>query len=219
MKNLLQQALPMELGIMPSNFQCTPMARKGLFHLSDAKTCKKCKTDYPERRACNEQTLIVSTTTPIDVLDFESYISQWDNTTAKVVRRCDYLMWNDVNGIRKVVFCDITCSVSEHVDPNPNDKHPEGKRQYSYIQMQESLDALMRIFVLEQYLLTATEKVFLFGWREPDISAQVQDDAEDAMASLILDTAIEDAAAFKQPATYHGFDFVQVKYPNPYEWQ
>ena len=219
MKDLLLQALPKELGVVPPDFQCTPQARQGLFPLSDTDACHRCKKIHAERAQCNEQTLMVSTTTPINVLDFETYISQWDNTPAKVKRRCDYLMWNDENGRRKVVLCDITCSVSEHVDPNPEDKHPEGKRQYSYIQMQESLDALMRILVLEQYLLTATEKVFLFGWREPDITTQVQDNAENAMASLILDTAIEDAATFEQPATYHGFDFVQVKYPHPYKWE
>ncbi len=218
MKKVLQHLLPLEMGGMPPHFQCSPTVQQGLFALTDAKTCHKCKSDYPERAHCNEQTILITTKNPVEVLDFESYISQWDNTPAAVVRRCDYLVWNDVDSRRKVAFCDITCSVPEHVDPNPKDKHPEGKRQYSYLQMHDSLDVLMGIEVLKQYLLTATEKVFLFGWRDPDMSNLVEDIAEEAMVSLILDNAIQDAATFQQPAIYHGFDFVQVKYPNPYRW-
>ena len=128
MKDLLLHALPKELGVVPPDFQCTPQARQGLFPLSDADACHRCKEIHPERAQCDEQTLMVSTTAAINVLDFESYISQWNNTPAKVKRRCDYLMWNDANGKRKVVFCDITCSVSEHVEPNPADEHPEGEK-------------------------------------------------------------------------------------------
>lgn len=218
MKDLLQQALPMEFGVMPPNFQCTPLVRRGLFSLSDIDACHRCKEIFQERALCNEQTLIINTTDEIEVLDFESYISQWDSTLVKVDRRCDYLMWNDIEGFRKVGLCDITCSKAEHVNPNPNDKHSEGKRQYAYGQMIESLDALMGIHVIEQYLLTATEKVFLFGWREPEMLNQAQDNAEDAMVSFILDTAIEDADTFEQPAIHRGFDFVQVKYPTAYKW-
>lgn len=218
MKDLLTNSVPLEFGITPSDFHCNTEVRKGQFSLTDSAACQKCKLSFPERANCDEKTLTVHAEKPIELVNFESYISQWDNTPAKRSRRCDYIMWENAIGSRKVVFCDITCSVSAHVDPNPNDKHPEGKRQYAYGQMRDSLDVLLGIMVLEQYLLTATKKVFLFGWRDPDCIIPPQDKVEESMNPFMVQTAIHDAESFTQPAAYYGFDFVQVKYPFPYEW-
>lgn len=218
MKELLLNILPTVLGKKGHPIQCSPITKQGRFSLSDAKACQECKRKYPVRITCDEDVLKIFTDTAIEIFNFELFISQWDDTPNRVIRRCDYLMWDDAIDGRKVAFCDLTCSIPEHVAPNPHDKHPEGKRLYAYGQMKDSLDVLLAINVLDQYLLTATKKVFLFGWREPEIRVDTDDTAEQAMSNFITRTAIYTVSTFTQPATHHGFDFVQVKYPATYQW-
>ena len=218
MRKLLLDILPSVLGKKKHPVECSPVTKQGQFLLSDPKACKDCKRLYPARKACDETVIAIDATTAIETFNFESFISQWDNTQSQVDHRCDYLMWDEAVDGRKVVFCDLTCSIPIHVDPNPQDKHQEGKRVFAYSQMQESLDVLLRIYVLDQYLLTATKKVFLFGWRDPEVKMDTNDAAEQAMGDFFTNTAIYVVATFTQPKTYYGFDFVQVKYPAIYQW-
>lgn len=218
MRKLLLDILPFALGKKMHPVECDPVIKHGQFSLTDYKACHDCKRLYPARKACDENVLMIDATIAVETFDFESFISQWDNTPSSVTHRCDYLMWDDAVDGRKIAFCDLTCSVPKHVDPNPQDKHPEGKRLFAYAQMQESLDVLLGICVLDQYLLTATKKVFIFGWRDPEIKINPSDFVEQAMGDFFTNTAIYVATTFTQPKTYHGFDFVQVKYPAVYKW-
>ena len=185
------------------------------FILSDSKTCAECKGSRPGRENCNKETLWIEVAKgeTVTTVNFEEYLNQFGDKLDKYkMQRCDYIILDDSESHRKFAFCDLTCSEQKYVDGK------EGKRAEAFKQMKVSLDSLLKVDVLNQYILTYRDKVFLFGWREftiPDITLK----RNDSLSSIGV--FLKTPSAESQTLEYtpqKGFTPIQVKYPAKYIW-
>ena len=78
------------------------------------------------------------------------------------------MLYDDNEKGRAIAFCDLTCSAEDHVEPNPSDSYPLGKRFKVFEQMKTSLELLLEVDLLNIQILTCQQKLALFGWREKD---------------------------------------------------
>ena len=185
------------------------------FTLSDQKACAACKGGRPERMHCNEETLRIKLPKgeTVTTVNFEKYLNQFGNKLDRYkIQRCDYLILDDSESHRKFAFCDLTCSDHKYVDGQA------GKRAKVFKQMKGSLESLLKVDVLNQYILTFQDKVFLFGWREFLISdtEPERNNPLSNMGTFCQTPSAMSGTLEYQP--YKGFVFIQVKYPAEYQW-
>jgi len=209
----LQQRFPKAYGLTRANIAYNERTyNNGVFALCDPVACGRC----PNAGGCNHETLIVSSSGPVTVVDFEDFAKQFAGTAAEFVGGCcDYLLYSE--DMRQVVFCDLTCSTSDYVNPNTG-KYPQGKRAKVFAQLRNSM---MKLFeaddLLKLYLLSATCRRLVFGWR--DTGAPAADDAEAQMMAFVTTPSSEtEQLRSLQYAAGHSFEFVQIKYDTPYGW-
>lgn len=111
----LGQRFPNEYGLSCDSIRLLVNTVTGNVVLSDQKACAQCRTNRPEREGCNEENIKFDFgDNLVKIVDFEDYISQFDNTVAMIKDRCDYLIVDD-NFHVKVAFCDLTCSEEKYV--------------------------------------------------------------------------------------------------------
>lgn len=162
MRHLLTESLPQHYGINKS-INLPERVYESQFSLSDETACINCKKKFADRSDCDEQVMFVNAKEQLHVIDFEAYVRQFEHTALETRQHCDYLLYDeDING-RKVAFCDLTCSAEEHVEPNPLDAYPLGKRFKAYEQMKSSLELLLDVDLLNVHILTYQQKLALFG--------------------------------------------------------
>ncbi len=218
---LLQVHYPMEHGIDSKGVVVDITVRSGLVELSDPKACDECLDSRPQRQNCNRVNLLVDTAAnPVEIVDFEKYIKQFDNTAAAMKERCDYLFVDGSSHHHKIAFCDLTCSEEKYVVPNDG-KYPMGKRAKASEQMRKSLEHLLQEPLTAEYLLTFPVKVCLFGWREytvPDVEPKRGDAARNMLAFMNTPSSKTGVLTKDVPVIGHNFSFVQVKYPAVYQW-
>lgn len=166
------------------------------------------------RRKCTDS----SSTKPVEVLNFERFISQFDRTSAEIKERCDYLLYDNDENSRKIAFCELTCSETKYVEPNESNEYREGKRAKAYNQMLKSLEALLGVSLLNTHILTFQKKHCVFGWREPIASGQMDAAAASMNAFGITPSSTSELLYTSVFVVGHGFTFIQVKHPALYEW-
>lgn len=223
-QQLLKNIFPTEYGLAPS-IVTVPIATYHVpFNLTDSRSCIQCKAKRANRSSCNEDILRVDNNgNTIDVVDFETYIHQFDDTAANVHDRCDRIMADSGAGHNKIVFCDLCCYEEKYVEPNDGIRFPEGKRAKARKQMERSIDVLIQESVTAVNLLTYPEKVCLFAWREygvPDVPVNaVRGNAQDNMRAMLTTPSnmAAQTTSHHQKAG-HGFMFMQIKYPSVYVW-
>lgn len=208
---LLQQAFPFASDKAEPR-EITERVYSGTFSLNDPKACGSCHT--PD--ICNHETLRIKSDSEVHIIDFEDHIrnSKKGNATSEG-GVCDYLLYSE--GITQIALCDLTCSSGKYVEANEG-VYPEGKRMKAFSQMQNSLIRILDTdSLLEIRLLSASRKRLLFGWREPEVAPA--DKAEQAMVGFGMTPASEETVlASLQYKAGHEFEFIQVKYPQPYLW-
>lgn len=219
---LLQVHYPQEHGMGSEGVVVDITIRSGAVELSDSKACDACQEFRPLRAQCDRVNLRVDTSAKsIEIVDFEKYVNQFDNTSAAMRDRCDYILVDASVGHNKIAFCDLTCSKEKYVNPNEG-KYTLGKRAKAAMQMKKSLENLLEEPLLEHYILTFPEKVCLFGWRDYAVSADVTPKRGNAARNMLafMNTPSAKSGTLIQtvPVIGHGFKFVQVKYPTVYQW-
>ena len=219
---LLQVHYPQEYGIDYNGVVVDMAIHKGLVELSDNKACDDCQELRSQRAQCDRVNLRVNTSAKsIEIVDFEKYVNQFDNTAAAMKDRCDYILVDASEGHNKIAFCDLTCSEEKYVNPNSG-KYPLGKRAKAAMQMKRSLESLLVEPLLKLYILTFPEKVCLFGWRDYVVPTDVAPKRGDAARNMLafMNTPSSKSGTLSQtvPVVGHGFKFVQVKYPTVYQW-
>lgn len=194
----------------------------GNVELNDSKACANCLKLRPNRLACDKVNLRLDTSgILVKIVDFEKYANQFDNTSAAMKDRCDYMIVDGTCGHDKIAFCDLTCSEEKYVNPN-NGKYPLGKRAKAFMQMKCSLERLLQESLIGHYILTFPEKVCLFGWRDyavPDVKPQRGNVANNMLAFISTPSAKSGVLTQNMPDVGYGFKFVQVKYPTVYKWK
>lgn len=225
-QKILKYAFPTEYCIDTSIVTVPISTYNSPFYLSDSNSCVQCKANHlrANRSSCNEDILRVDNNgNAIDVVDFETYIQQFDGTAANVHDRCDRIMADSGYGHNKIVFCDLCCYEEKFVEPNEAARYPEGKRAKARKQMERSIDVLIQESVTAVNLLTYPQKVCLFAWREygiPDTPVRAERGKVLDNMRAMLTTASNMAAlttSHHQKAG-HGFTFMQIKYPSTYVW-
>ncbi len=218
MRQLLTERLPNHYGI-GKQIHVSDKVYTGQFSLSDASACFDCKQKLADKADCGEQVMRVRTSGQLHVVDFEAYVMQFDNTALEIGERCDYLLYDEDEKGRAIAFCDLTCSAKEHVEPNPSDSYPLGKRFKAFEQMRNSLELLLDVDLLNVHVLTYQQKLALFGWREKENNAQTKDKAEESMEAFGVTPASVAPIIYTDTLVMgYGFVFVQVKYPTVFDW-
>lgn len=209
----LKERYHVAYGLTRKNVSLDVEKHSGTFTLHDEKACAKCRnTD-----GCNHETLVIKSDSgeEIYVVDFEKFASQFSGTTAEFGETCDYLMYS--NRVRQVAFCDLSCSCRKYVEPNQG-IYSMGKRAKASSQMTNSMLRLTEADdLLKLNIISASRKRFIFGWREPDMAPA--DLPEEAMLGFIkTPDSTESTLISQQNAKELNFEFIQVKYPEPYLW-
>ena len=191
----LKERYHVAYGLTRKNVSLDVEKHSGTFTLHDEKACAKCRnTD-----GCNHETLVIKSDSgeEIYVVDFEKFASQFSDTTAK--------------------FCDLSCSCRKYVEPNQG-IYSMGKRAKAFSQMTNSMLKLTEADdLLKLNIISASRKRFIFGWREPDMAPA--DLPEEAMLEFIeTPDSTESTLISQQNAKELNFEFIQVKYPEPYLW-
>lgn len=222
---LLQHSLPIELGVCPDGIKVDALQKTNPFTLSDSKACHDChlQPQRADRAKCNEEVLSVNNNgKEFVVINFEEYACQFDYSPARFSERCDYLLLDGTESHHKIAFCDLTCSDQKWVEPNKG-LYPQGKRAKARSQMIKSIEVLMHQNILEQYILTFAEKVCLFGWRDycapaMPISPERGSVRTNLQAFMTTPSSMARQTKSEQDILQHHFQFIQVKYPQTYEW-
>lgn len=214
-EDLLRLRFPADYAFDAANVTVPLSVQSKSFALSDEKACTACKGNRRGREECNEETLRVELAPgeAVTVVNFEEYLGQFGNKLDKYkMQRCDYLILDDSDSHRKFAFCDLTCSDQKYVDG------PTGKRAEVVKQMKSSLESMLKVDVLNHYILTFRDKVFLFGWREfaiPRMALRRNDPLSSISAFCKTPSAESGTLEY---APHKGFAFIQVKYPAGYRW-
>ncbi len=219
---LLGRLYPMLYSVDPNRIKVDIEVCEGIVDLNDSKACDECLKLRPHRKSCDKVNLRLDTSKfVVEIVDFEKYANQFDNTSASMKDRCDYIMIDRVPRHEKIAFCDLTCSEEKYVNPN-NGAYPLGKRAKAFEQMKRSLERLLQEPMLAQYILTFPEKVCLFGWRDyTTVSAKPQRGNASSNMLAFLNTPSARSGLLTQMVyeVGHGFNFVQIKYPTIYKWR
>lgn len=216
MRTLLTTTYPAEKGNPEA--QCDLQVTKGAISLSDPSACHECRKK-PSRYQpdCNMEGLRLYSDNQICILRYDRYIKQFYRED-KVPSNCDYLIFDDGIDVRKVAFCDLTCSTHENVEPNTG-KYPEGKRAKCRTQMQASLNTLAEDELLAARLFSIPFRVALFAWREYTPTSTREDKAIHSMKDFARTASSRAAILTHEAMSLTGqFKFVEVHYPAEYNW-
>lgn len=223
---LLAERFPHEYDLNTDNLKLDISTFDTPFILTDHKSCNQChlNSQRADRNDCNEEILKINPSgKTVSVINFEDYIVQFCKTKLKVNKRCDYLLFDDSNNHYKIAFCDLTCSEEKWVEKNKG-SYPDGKRAFATLQMMQSIEYLLHEPLLSVAILTFSEKVCIFGWREynvPAVPKVPNRRSFTANVEAFLTTPSNMAKTLKTDVKCldHDFHFIQVKYPTEYNWK
>ena len=218
-REILKEYFPIESGLGDNQIDVNIETKNATFSLSDEKACSSCNINGK----CNKEVLIVNNNAQnIDVVDFETYITK--NYFAQQTKVCDKILADKGGNRRKIMFCELTCMKEQWVEPNTG-KYPQGKRARAREQMNKSIELLLEKTVTSVNILTFTEKICLFAWRDPNVPNDISDilpERKNVRSNMLAMMKIPSNMA-TQTTTHHekmnaGFQFMQIKYPREYNW-
>lgn len=230
---LLKQRLPQHYGVNPDAVSVSVVHKNAPFTQVDTKACDEAASrEYLEGmfnklesicRSCDHVVLNVDNNgNDITIVEFERYVNSLPERIIDGQKRCDLLMTDGVPH-RKIVFCDLCCYDDFYIGPNGG-VHPEGKRAEARKKMQDSVEMLLGIELLDQFILTFPEKVCLFAYRSystarPSIAQRGRNNTEINMqAMLTTPSSVSGRIVTENMVMNHRFVFVQNKYPTLYQW-
>lgn len=218
MKHLLSNTYPLSKNCDPTSIVFEYKVCNGMFALKDCVACNQCKSN-PTRHidGCDEEIVRLTSVKNVGVLRFDTYIAQFHHKHKP--QNCDYLLFDDEIDVRKVAFCDLTCSLKVNVDAGGSTKYPEGKRVKARNQMMESLNELISDSLLAVRVLSVPSKIALFGWREYIEKTTINSKVLDSMRQFGRTVSSKaEILTYDEMALSCGFKFVEVRYPAIYRW-
>ncbi len=217
---ILKELYPIECGLDNNRIVLSEVTKNEPFSLLDKKACIDCKRKKQFRVNCNEEILLVNNNgKDIDVVDFEEYVNQ---NSFKATKVCDRILADSGKNRRKIVFCELFCGEEKYVEPNEG-VYPQGKRARAREQMKASRELLLQKSVTGVNILTFTEKICLFAWRDnnvPDdpVFAKRGDVNSNMLAMLTTPSNMANQTTTHHELMDNGFKFMQIKYPSVYNW-
>lgn len=192
------------------------------FALTDSKACLPCIEDINKRGVhakCNHEMMVVKTTTPVGIIDIDTWLSAFPHKVKEGLCNCDYLIADAVNryAVRKIAFCDLTCSHPAYLNPGRSKEYPEGKRNYMLKQMVSMVTWLINDDLLKVNIFTNTERCLVFGIRHRQLVSKIP--PASAMSGFMRTPS---SAAKKLTSSQYiqgiSFETMEVLYPNPFLW-
>lgn len=216
-KDLLTIHYPKEKGS-----KITPVyparVEESTFVLSDPHSCNNCEKQSHGFVECDKNVMIVESSSPVVILNFDSFMNSFSNSPAQINgRRCDYLLYDTGANKSCIAFCELTCSDAQYVEQR-SDRNRIGKRAIAFNQIYNSLEHLLHTSILDQEILTYPHKFGIFGWREQSPS-EANDSAIRSMSDFsITPSSDQSSLSSTEYILGHGFTFVQIKHPCPFIW-
>lgn len=214
-ETLLKDDLPLAYGLNRPTVTLNYSYKTGIFELGDQVACLRCKTSFPERNGCNENTMKVDATyNTITVVEYEEYMNQFNGRQYANGGHCDLMMFDDADK-DKVVFCDLGCY---------SEKYVEKKRIKSHQQVCDSLTRFLRKPCGKNFIDQFGEKVLIFGRRDPAVNPDEtpepkRGDAKGNMQAFLTNPISKSKYAVSAEVVEgENVDFVIVNYPEPYVW-
>lgn len=193
---------------------------KGQIPFADPKACADCKIHTPEQEAtCDKVVLYCNTSDQeIDAIELESFIDNYKHLkNIPSGKKCDLLLV----GENKIVFCDLTCSLSKYIDlfVMADGTPKTGKRTMVRTQIGNAIALLMAVPEIATTIDLKTDKVAMFAYREkPDT---VTNTFDKRIVETMRSFGVKTDKVLGKPMFSdmgNGFVFTEVRYPEPYVW-
>ena len=227
----LKEVLPSSHNINPADVNVMISHENSPFSMVDYKACDEAKRTHTDGAldkyanicsSCHHVVLQVDNNgQDITVVEFEKYVDSLPNKIINGQKRCDLLM-TDGEPHNKIVFCDLCCYDEKYIGPNDG-KFPNGKRAEARKEMEESVEMLLRVQLLDHYILTYPNKVCLFAYKsynpvKQPVMAQRGNARANMQAMLTTASSISGQVITTEQIMNHNFTFVQNKYASIYIW-
>lgn len=193
---------------------------KGLLSFADAKACADCKTHTSGQEATCDKVVMYCNTSDqeIDAIALEKFIDNYRHLKAiPSGKKCDLLLV----GENKIVFCDLTCSLSKYLDPFVMaDGTPKtGKRTLVRTQIGNSIALLRAVPEIAADMVSKADKMAVFAYREKP--ENLTDTFDKSVAERMRSFGVKTDKTIDEPMFSdmgNGFLFTEVRYPKPYIW-
>lgn len=221
MDNLLKIALPKHYGLNRKSVKILKeITEKGYFDLSDQ--ADTMIVSYSDGFSSYKNRHLIA----ISVLNYEKYISQFDNISfGRGRRRCDFILTNEIDGKDNIfILNELTSSSSLDAlskpiyDKDRNVIFPKGKFQKAEIQLVISLQTLMDVPEIKAYADTCAKRVCLLSYRIDN-----GNDPSGSQKAFNRYKTIESKATGSEGALLHqaviesfGFEYRRISYEHSY---
>ena len=212
---LLKKDLPQAYGLTRPTVQLNYSKLSGFFDLSDSKTCTDCKTTRTNHSNCDEKVLKVdASNNSITVVEHEAYLNQFAGTQFGKGKKCDYLMC-DADTKLKIVFSELGCY---------SDNYVEAKQKTAHLQLCDSIRRFINQSCGENFVNQFTEKILLFGRRDPAIVTTTSTVAKrgdiKGNMQVFLTNAFSKSKNVESQESIDGITvkFLIVNFPETYIW-
>lgn len=194
--------------------------RKGRFSLSDSKACSDCNIHTPETEIDCDKIVVNFDTDEreVEVIQFETFVDNYNNLKAiPNGSKCDLLLV----GEDKIVFCDMTCSMSTYIEPYVKKDGTEriGKRETVKRQIANSISLLLNVQEIAPGVGKKKEKIALFAYR---VKGEKLSDSFDSKVISKMQSFGVNRGKLAKELMYsdmdNGFLFTEIKYPEVYSW-
>lgn len=187
----------------------------GDFALSDQNACDHCS----KRQTCDRNVMYLHSDIPVAVIDMDEWRASRSDDIPEGTKICDFMLHDaeEQYASRKVAFCDLTCSQQKYTEPGGSTKYPLGKRDYAIKQMLSTINLFFNRPVIDQQIMTATDRKIIFGVR---LSDETSDNAAAKSMSAFMQTPSSMAGVKQSKQNVNGisFDYIEVKYPKRLQW-
>lgn len=144
----------------------------------------------------------------VEIIDFEDFMNQFDDTPAGIEDRCDFII-NPIAGYDVIVFNELTETKSRYIHPfvqPTTGEEREGKLNYAKGQLKSSIE---RFYICDNFLDNYGRKVALFSYKltdtdMPNNPAMMSMKAFQSVTGIYANISSDDMP--------HGFTFEQRVY-------
>ena len=211
MKQLLETRFSQHYDANGRSHPVNEVTINGDVALSDYHACNICKSFF--YMTCGHQTFLLHASSPVKMLDIESFINSFPNIQGE---RCDRLLHDG----RKIVLMDMYCGMSEYLDPHLNDGNMViGKKTKVRQQIEKTIDRLYTIPDIATFVNGIPEKLGIFAYRAKDdgLFANVPVQISRSKAMFLRSSKEQEKRRLAAPMS-HGFKYVMHSYPSVYQW-
>lgn len=211
MKQLLEVQFSQQYDSHGRSHSIGEVVVNGDYSLYDDNSCNPCISFF--KLHCNKQTILFYSTSPVKLLDIESFLNSFPKLQGE---RCDRLLYD----ARKLILMDMYCGMSEYLDPHLKDGNiVVGKKTKVRQQIEKTIDILYSVHDIAKFMDGITEKLGVFAYRAKDdgLFANVPVQISRTREMFLRISKAQANRRLAAPMS-HGFKYVMHSYPQVYKW-